>query len=746
MEEVAVSFRSLLFPLLLTIGALMGACSDDNSARMDSGPGLPDMGVSQRDGPVLSTICQANCQAQKPYLCLPNSAANNICVECLTDEQCVKNPGSLGAKCAAASNACSCTEDSQCKGKIHGARCDSTYSMCSCADDTDCVAPWRCISTLFGASVCGKPCLQDTDCTSSTYSKCDTSTGRCGQCLKDSDCVSSTNKYCLVSAGKCVACKTDAHCADGVAPYCDSASGICSQCGEDSHCSGYVWGNKCQSSGASGKLCLCDKDADCAGNANGASCLVKTRRCSCTADSQCTVKPYTRCMEAYSGAAYKNCQKPCLVDTDCPSSNAPRCQTSTGKCVPCLADKDCPGSTTPLCDTAKNNCVACKTGADCLLSQTGTRCSSGHCTCLSDGDCKGAYAWGAKCDAALSRCSCADNTHCASSGNGPTCFSQWNKCSCTKDTECKQAPYTLCSPAYSTAANNYCQKPCTKDAECDSTNKCLAGGKCGACTKDADCPGSNKYCHASLARCVACKTTADCAGPLVCVAATGRCVSCVKDAECATSLRGGKCISGTCACGSDQDCKSGHAWGDTCDTSAGQCSCKANTGCVSNVNGPTCFTQYKKCSCIKDGDCANKAYNKCELPYGGATYKHCQKLCQVDKDCVAASAPYCQASLGKCRGCLKDDQCKGQLWAKKCDTTSFGCVECRASSDCGADALGNTCSSGICVCATDQDCAQSNIGNKCDPSQKACSCTAAAPCPTGKTCTGSTSFGTKYCR
>jgi len=66
----------------------------------------------------------------------------------------------------------------------------------------------------------------------------------------------------------------------------------------------------------------------------------------------------------------------CTGNSDCPSMDLPRCNTSLGLCVACLADDDCK-SPKPRCDLNTNTCVACTSGAD---------CTSG--TCLFGGTCQ----------------------------------------------------------------------------------------------------------------------------------------------------------------------------------------------------------------------------------------------------------------------------------------------------------------------------------------------------------------------
>jgi len=690
--------------------------------------------------------CQKACVSQARYLCLTDSKSGK-CVECTADAHCKANPGALGNKCDPTSMYCSCAANADCAGKTHGGVCHASFKMCSCKADSDCGAGLKCVGTLFGAKVCKAPCKSAADCLSTTNAQCDVATGRCVACLKDTDCTDGSGQYCSVGLGRCVACRQDSHCASSkTLPYCHAASGKCAECSADSHCKGYVWGNKCVDNTAYGKQCRCQGSSDCLGNANGPTCYSKYRKCSCSSDTDCKVFPYTVCLPPYSGATYKNCQKACATDADCTSKSAPHCDATSGRCVACVLDTQCTDPRYPVCDKAGRRCVACLTDAHCTAHQNGTRCAGNICTCASDGDCKGIHVWGAKCSPTYKRCACSGSSACQGNSNGPACFAKFSKCSCAKDAECTKATYTKCSPAYATATYNNCQEPCAKDTDCDKTLKCLSG-KCGACAKDADCSAPTKLCDLTLARCIACKSSADCAGSKVCDLASGVCVECKVDADCATHLDGSHCKAGQCGCDTDAHCKTGHAWGDKCDSLYSRCACKDSGGCSGNANGPTCYLGYKKCSCAKDSECTKAGYSKCLVPYNGAVYKQCQKPCTSDKDCTAAAAPYCQVSSGKCRACTADAHCAANLFARTCDTANaYTCVECITSADCGSYSLGNSCSGKLCSCAKDADCAGKSVGKKCNLYNKACGCAVDTDCAAGKKCTGNTSFGGKYCK
>ena len=591
--------------------------------------------------------------------------------------QCVKS------STTSTTGSCGCTANTDCTGNPNGPTCYTTFKKCSCSKDAECTkAPYtKCALPYSSAAYkhCQKPCKSNDDCNDSTLKTCDTGTGKCVACKNDADCTSSTAKYCSAKLGKCVACKTSADCTSSSYPICDTATGACKGCNTNADCAknlnggmcnsgscvckidgdcktGYAWGGKCTSTGS---RCGCKANTDCAANANGPTCYTTYNKCSCKNDAECTKAPYSKCYLPYSTATYMHCQKACKTNADCTGSGLTTCDTGTGKCVACKKDADCTSSTAKYCSVKLGKCVACKTKADCTstsypycLASTGscvkcmqdTHCASsttypfcdgttGSCVaCKNDANCKIGVQWGNKCikGSYSSSCGCKLNGDCVGNPNGLICDTSYSKCTCTSDAQCKKAPYTKCGIPNTYSSYMYCQKPCTKDADCPSTAlKCnVSSGKCGECFKDADCTSTTyKYCKVTTGKCVACKTSKDCtsASYPYCDVASGKCGECGTDAQCKTNIDGGKCVSGSCSCKADADCKTGYAWGNVCDSTYSRCGCKANATCANNVNGPTCYTTFNKCSCTTNADCKNATYKTCKVPYSGAAYKHCQK-------------------------------------------------------------------------------------------------------------------------
>ena len=422
---------------------------------------------------------------QRPF-CSPTSG---VCVECISDATC-KAGYFWGNKCitgSAGTAACGCAAKADCAGNAHGATCLTSSRRCTCKTAAECKkAPYtRCyMGTSYATYLhCQKACTADSTCGYGL--KCDKASGMCLQCKVDKDCTGNINKFCHQAMGKCVACKASKDCTSKARPTCDTASGQCVECLTDANCkAGYFWGNKCVTSGTSGKVCRCQGNADCAGNPRGPNCYTYYQRCTCTTDSDCKA-PYTKCDKPYPSSTYKYCQKPCTSNSDCTSSYSPFCKKSTGKCVGCLTNAECAGGLSPVCDATTGTCAGCKADKDCAGSMYGSYCvkSSGRCSCSTDSHCKGLRAWGTKCSTSGSasnrRCYCSTAAHCKGSTNGPTCNTYYRRCTCTANTDCKMSPYTICGLPSASAYYSHCQKPCKTDGDCKvpGLTKCLLG-KC----------------------------------------------------------------------------------------------------------------------------------------------------------------------------------------------------------------------------------------------------------------------------
>ncbi len=348
-----------------------------------------------------------------------------------------------------------------------------------------------------------------------------------------------------------------------------------------------------------------------------------------------------------------------------------------------------------------------------------TDSSAGKCVeCLEDGHCIGnPGALGPKCATQRGICICETNADCSNNKSGKVCDKK-DLCSCATDADC-----TGTDKCVGTLFGvSVCTAPCASDADCTSslTPKCDTNtGKCLACLSDKDCTEDGApYCNA------------------------GSCAQCSKPEHCAGNLSGNACVDGSCSCAADTDCGT-TSWGPTCVTKKGilgeykQCGCNVDTDCgTTNQNGPTCYTKFKKCSCGADADCTVTGLDKCNFPYGGATYQHCQKACASNADCAdIRDLNTCDTTTGKCVACVADTDCSGAT--PFCSQALGSCVACKADTDCATPAAPFCGPVGTCVeCKADTDCTGSFNGGKCT-TDGSCGCVADTDC------TGTNAWGTK---
>lgn len=327
-----------------------------------------------------------------------------------------------------------------------------------------------------------------------------------------------------------------------------------------------------------------------------------------------------------------------------------------------------------------------------------TSTSSGVDTCvacLEDKHCQNnPYAFGRTCDTTLHTCVCESDGECQTNKNGARCHKNLGRCYCEADADCA-APLRCVGTHLTTSI---CALPCKLDA---------------------DCPDSPRP---------------------FCDVASGKCVACSTSDHCKISPEGALCRNNTCTCASDGDCAGDRPWGNTCrlaTTPGGvsRCGCETDGDCGGNANGPKCKTIYNKCTCEGDGDCAKAPYTTCAEPYTAATYKHCQRPCAGDADCVGKGGA-CDTSTSKCVACLDDSHCQSSYWPV-CDVARKKCVECKNDSHCAGSEPYCDAASGTCVaCESNADCQGSQNGSVCDAGS--CGCSADVDCkgayPWGGTC------------
>ena len=533
--------------------------------------------------------CTAKCMAQAPFLCVTNSSS--VCLECTTDGHCTGNPFALGNKCLTSVNVCTCSQDSDCSGRIFGHKCDTTLQRCGCASSADCATGMTCGAALFGGKICIKGCMSDADCISGSQQRCNKSTGQCVDCLTSADC-SATMPLCAPSTNRCVGCLNNAQCAgSGDGNSCDASRGACG-CATDAHCAGAgAYGAKCIAytfSGTKALLCRCSANTDCKGKTAGPTCSTAEAICTCAKDAECTIPGHPRCAPPFSGAGYKQCLKGCTTDKECAAlgGGLPRCVSGTcqacagdadcssasagyclkvggeNRCVACKTSADCPGSM-PVCDTATGTCKACSVDSECAASLDGARCVLGVCACAAASDC-GTHTWGGKC-LSTGRCGCGDPTHCSGNLNGPTCSPTMSMCACAGNAQCPSSR-PICKQASGLPTHWHCTPACTSNKACSASS-------------------SARKCNTSTGACVGCVQASDCAlypsfpWYKVC-SAGGKCLECIKDADCGAGSLGNKC-----------------------DIKVNACICAKDADCTSNSNGTQCLSAFGTCGCSTPSHC-----------------------------------------------------------------------------------------------------------------------------------------------
>ena len=393
----------------------------------------------------------------------------------------------------------------------------------------------------------------------------------------------------------------EAHCLQRGLHLCltDPATGLCVECTRDEQCAANpgALGPRCD---IESRRCTCDSNADCAKNLRGPICDGAHKSCGCQTSAQCK-GPFPLC--GGSGET-KTCVRPCVADSGCTDPGAPRCHTSSGRCVACLSDAHCAGN------------------------PQGTECGADlRCTCSLDKHCKLAAAWGSQCLGIGQgrRCGCFTHSDCPTNLHGPVCNVELQRCTCTSSDLCTIAPNTRCAVPHAGADYRQCRKPCQADSDCKvlpGLPRC-ANGTCAQCTDHKDCPVATPRCDTKKNRCGQCLIDAHC-GPDApyCDAVLGRCARCRSHGDCGSSLAGGTCLHGSCGCTSDADCKGATAWGNVCHPVLRRCSCADQSGCAGASSGPLCDHTLHKCVCKSSSQCKSP-HPTCALPYLNAAYLHC---------------------------------------------------------------------------------------------------------------------------
>ncbi len=347
-------------------------------------------------------------------------------------------------------------------------------------------------------------------------------------------------------------------------------------------------------------------------------------------------------------------------------------------------------------------------------------------------------------------------------------------------------------------------KPCCANAsECDdndpcTTDSCATGicihnpiAGCGnaspPCSSSAPCAFG--VCDSGTNACVACITTADCAGGAAlcidqkCVAATacksdvtckplskvcdktaGVCVDCLQNGDCGVDA---KCVESTChpskTCTSSKDCPS------VCDL--------ASASCVECLSADDCATDKfcnAKHQCQADvctsGGCQPGKYFACKPDgsgYGAAvtcedgnpcTDNVCdgQKGCQVVNNAVkcddgSACTQNDTCANAACKGAILNCDDKNPCTTDSCNP-STGCAHIANTNACddgSACTVSDVCTGMVCKgvavsCDDFNPCTDDKCDTKtgCVHTNNANSCNDASACTTGDTCSGGTCAGT----
>lgn len=219
----------------------------------------------------------------------------------------------------------------------------------------------------------------------------------------------------------------------------------------------------------------------------------------------------------------------CAANADCSESEAPLCDTTTGRCVACRDDDDCSEPYAPRCAPDTKTCVECFDHAQCESATNGSRCVDGICSCESAADCTSSEVWGNRCvelevlGYAFKMCGCNSAADCTGRRYGPQCHTGLHQCSCQDKSECS-APQSACARPASITDYAFCQAPCTTNTSC---------------------AGRMALTH--------------------CDTSSGACVECLGNEDCAQSPFGAVCatdeglLTGSCVCNTVDDCPSGRS-------------------------------------------------------------------------------------------------------------------------------------------------------------------------------------------
>jgi MYXO-CTERM domain-containing protein len=728
-----------------------GSCTDGNACTTDtcsggscvSGPPNSCPAIDQchnagtcnpADG-VCSTPIKANgtpctidanpCTADQCQAGVCTAPAGNAGAACATDNNpctvdqcngsstaCQHTPGNAGVQCSGPSCAC---PGGVCSATLP-ATCTGSSATCPTASTVNCGG------ALCSGNVCAGGCIDDTGCSAGNFCL----GGQCKPKRANGDplgCAGSN--YC--QSNNCV----DGYCCNNACPGGTTDCQACNVAGALGTCSPLPANTLCRAQ--SGE---CDALDRC--NGTGTTCVdgKQTNGTACTDDGNlCTTDTCQAGVCAHAagnqGLACHASAGACDVVETCPGAGNSTCpadgysssttpcrtascsggvQTNAANCTG--SGPTCPAVVTKACAPYVCGATACKTSCT-----ANTDCSAGNW--CNAGICVPKVANGNACTSGVSCISgiCADGVCCNAS-----CGGACEAC----DVATKVG---TCSPVVGPPHGS--RTPCASDGS-------LCGGACNGTTRTActyptgtqcrapSCAGASATLGAVCTSAGACPAiqTQDC-GEYICsgTACRGDCNSegdCAPGSYCSARVCKPKLDKGA-ACGSDNQCKTGHCvdkfcCDQSCDSQCQACDIAGEEGTCSPVTGPP---HGGRAPCASDGTlcagrCDGTQVSACAYPGDGV-------VCH-DATCVSDTATllsYCNGA-GACPP--EQRQPCGQFVCNAAGTLCEG--DCLVDRDCG----NGFCSGGVCspLLQNGQACAS---GSQCNSAYCVDGVCCNGPCP-----------------
>jgi plastocyanin len=617
------------------------------------------------------------CDATSGCLFEANESGCDDGNDCTVDDQCI-----AGACAGSPTDACACTEDSECDDDddlcngsvlcVQG-QCEvapETVVICEEDDDNVCTSSvchpdtGQCSLSLLSDLPCsdGNACTEGDTCSEGV---CNGNVAPC-ECDVDSDCAVFDDDNLCNGVMACIegVCETDA--ATLVICFPEAQPAICNYFTCEP-----ATGECLSKADPDGTLCgdglACTDDDVCVAGACQGTAVTCDDGNPCTDDA---------CNEADQGCAYSNNTAPCDDGDACTEDEL----CSDGACgvgQPTVCDDDdlCTEDTCDPVDGCTWKPLACDDADECTVDS----CDAGECVHVLDASTPActACADDAACDDALP---CTEDSCDLATGlcaNAPKSCDDGNPCTadvCKDDGACESTP--------------------SDEGACDDENPCTLADVCddGACvgTPDPDCGGCGD------GECSDSETCATCADD--CGECTGSCCAANGTAGCEEAA-----IT-ACVCAEDDVCCTG-TWDAACVEAASACGagCEADDCCVMGDTAGCAELAIAECVCEEDDYCCDAEWDEYCIETAviqcGLTCDSCgDGACSLGEDCGS-----CAADCGACAEC-GDAACTGDENCGTCPGDCGGpcvdgsCCEANGSPGC-ADADVNAC-----VCALDGAC------------------------------------------